>query len=86
MVSSHDGISRLPAALREALIAWKHGEDNRCAEDLASFGRPLHHYTDVKALEGILRNQELWFTNARHFNDPKEIDYGLGAVLEALRA
>lgn len=86
MVNSHEGINRLPAALRQALIAWKHAEDNRCFEDLASFGCPLHHYTDIRALEGILRNQELWFTNARHLNDPTEIDYGLGAVLDALKA
>lgn len=39
---------------------------------------PLYHYTSVGGLKGILKDYktEMWFTNARHLNDPTELDFG----------
>jgi hypothetical protein len=38
---------------------------------------PLYHYTDVRGLEGILKNEEIWFTDYRYLNDPKELMHGI---------
>jgi hypothetical protein len=47
--------------------------------------KPLFHYTDVKGLSGILKDQELWFTSVFHLNDPSELAYGIEIALDVLR-
>jgi hypothetical protein len=38
---------------------------------------PLYHYTDATGLEGIIKNQQIWFTHYQHLNDPTEVTYGM---------
>ncbi len=49
--------------------------------------RSVHyHLTDKNGLEGILRNQEVWFTEFQHLNDTAELIQGVTLVIGALRA
>ena len=45
---------------------------------------PLYHYTDAAGLEGIVKNQQVWFTSYTHLNDPTEIKYGMSIASELL--
>jgi hypothetical protein len=45
---------------------------------------PLYHYTDAAGLEGIVKNQQVWFTSYTHLNDPTEIEYGMSIASELL--
>jgi hypothetical protein len=45
---------------------------------------PLYHYTDAAGLEGIVKNQQVWFTRYTHLNDPSEITYGMKIASELL--
>lgn len=40
----------------------------------------FYHYTNGVGLKGILENQELWFTDYRYLNDPKEFSHGLDII------
>lgn len=51
-----------------------------------SGARPLHHYTTLDGLGGIVRSRDLWLTNALYSNDEKEITLGRELVSEELRA
>lgn len=46
---------------------------------------PLYHYTNAAGLEDIFKNQEIWFTNYMHLNDPTEIYYGIEITSEILK-
>ncbi len=37
----------------------------------------LAHYTSVQSLEGIIKNNEIWFSNPLFMNDLEELRYGL---------
>lgn len=36
----------------------------------------LYHYTDLKALQGIIESGKMWATHSRFLNDPLEVAYG----------
>lgn len=46
---------------------------------------PLYHYTGASGLQGIIENQEIWFTSMFHLNDPTELKYGWEIAQEFLR-
>jgi hypothetical protein len=37
----------------------------------------LYHYTDARGLCGIFEDEQIWFTDYRHLNDPSEFLHGL---------
>jgi hypothetical protein len=45
----------------------------------------LYHYTDMGGLQGILTNEEIWFTDYRHLNDPNELMHGIGIAKSLLQ-
>lgn len=70
----------LEAAI-ERFRAWN--EDNLKSEDEKSkIITPLYHYTDARGLRGIFENQQIWFTDYRHLNDPSELLHGMQAAQE----
>jgi hypothetical protein len=76
----------LVPVLKEAVAAFDQWSD---AHFLASDTRnqvtaPLYHYTDAAGLEGIIKNQQVWFTSYTHLNDPSEITYGMTIASELL--
>lgn len=46
---------------------------------------PLYHYTNAAGLEGLIKAQQVWFTNYRHLNDPSELTYGMSIASEMLK-
>jgi hypothetical protein len=46
---------------------------------------PLYHYTDMNGLEGIIGNQQVWFTHYQHLNDPTEVTYGMEVAAELIK-
>jgi hypothetical protein len=46
---------------------------------------PLYHYTNGIGLKGILENEEIWFTDYRHMNDPSESSHGLETARDVIR-
>jgi hypothetical protein len=47
---------------------------------------PLYHYTNQAAFCGIVGNEEFWFTDINHLNDPSEFRHGCDIAIEALTA
>jgi len=45
---------------------------------------PLYHYTNAAGLEGIINNQQIWFTSYTHLNDPSELTFGMSVALDLL--
>lgn len=45
---------------------------------------PLYHYTDATGLDGIIKNQQIWFTRYTHLNDPTELEYGMSIASDLL--
>jgi len=45
---------------------------------------PLYHYTDARGLEGIIKNQHIWFTRYTHLNDSTELKFGMSVATELL--
>ncbi|MBM3562627.1 MAG: DUF2971 domain-containing protein [Alphaproteobacteria bacterium] len=43
----------------------------------------LAHYTSIGALEAILRNNELWFSNPLYMNDLEEVRFGINEGVNA---
>jgi hypothetical protein len=39
-------------------------------------GSPIHHYTDLEGLRGIVEKDDLWLTNAQYSNDEEEMEHG----------
>lgn len=63
--------------------AWCHGRGE--AQDKATeVTAPLYHYTNLGAVQGILGNEEIWFTDIYHLNDPTEFKHGAGIVLKVI--
>lgn len=46
---------------------------------------PLAHYTSIRTLERIARNDELWFSNPLYMNDVDEMRFGMNLGLQAVR-
>jgi hypothetical protein len=70
----------LPHTLEVAINdyhVWGDGYFRR-VERRGRITKPLYHYTDMRGFEGILKNEEIWFTDYRHLNDPKELMHGIG--------
>lgn len=44
----------------------------------------LYHYTNLNGLEGIISNEELWFSDMYFLNDKTEFELGLQIVYEEL--
>jgi hypothetical protein len=38
---------------------------------------PLYHYTNRRGLEGIITDQQFWFTHYQYLNDDTEIQFGM---------
>jgi hypothetical protein len=56
-------------------------------EDVANkIDAPLYHYTDSNGLEGIVKNQQIWFTHYQHLNDPTEVAYGMEVASRLINA
>jgi|GEM_PF-3795445 len=45
---------------------------------------PIYHYTTYEGIKGILETRRLYHTDYRYFNDPTEIKYGQGIIIETL--
>jgi hypothetical protein len=41
---------------------------------------PLYHYTNAAGLEGIINNQQIWFTSYTNLNDPSELTFGMSVA------
>jgi hypothetical protein len=77
----------LPLPLKDAITReidewW--GTKQRLANVSDAPTDPLYHYTDAAGLLGIVKNQEIWFSNIFHLNDSDELSYGLGMALDIL--
>ena len=69
----------LSTALSEALRVlegWVDGFESGVSLDPVMY--PLFHYSDSPAIDGIIRNEELWLTSIFQLNDPSEFTYGGG--------
>jgi hypothetical protein len=44
----------------------------------------LYHYTDLKGLQGIVKERSIWLGHASSFNDPNEIQFGQNVILGVL--
>jgi len=67
-----------PSELDEAIKRF----NNRTFEK----GDILYHYTDFKALEGIIKNKKIWLTDYRYLNDTSEIHYARDNVIKNIFA
>src|SRR5271166_4732024 len=76
----------LPPTLTAAVAAFDQwSNDNLIARDARDqITNPLYHYTDAAGLEGIVKNQQVWFTGYTHLNDPSELTYGMTIASELL--
>jgi hypothetical protein len=77
----------LPPVLRKAVEAFN---DWSNAYLLASDAHntitaPLYHYTNAAGLEGIINNQQIWFTSYAHLNDPSELTFGMSVASGLLK-
>lgn len=45
---------------------------------------PLFHYTDINAVEAILKNKKIWLTDIRYMNDARELHDGIEVFLDVL--
>jgi len=76
--------SSILARRMEDFASWCH--ERGVQEDKATaVTRPLYHYTDLGALRGIVGNQEFWFTDILHLNDPSEFRHGADLALSMIR-
>jgi len=64
--------------------AWSDGQ-LAAMEALNKVSVPLYHYTDAAGLEGIVKNQHIWFTHYLHLNDPSELTYGMSIASKVLK-
>lgn len=77
----------LPHTLEVAVQDYFDWADNylRGVERGSKITTPLYHYTDMRGLTGILTNEEIWFTDYRHLNDPKELLHGIALAKAMLQ-
>lgn len=47
-----------------------------------SIDDPLYHYTSESSFWGIVENGNIWFSDLRNSNDPREVVYGAGKLAE----
>jgi hypothetical protein len=71
-VNRHDG--PLPPVFKKAASKFKKWSKADLSEAQArnKITASLYHYTDAAGLEGIVKNQQVWFTSHAHLNDPTE--------------
>jgi hypothetical protein len=76
----------LPPVLKAAVAEFNEWSNAYllAAEARNKVASPLYHYTDAAGLEGIVKNQQVWFTSYTHLNDPTEIKYGMSIASELL--
>jgi len=76
----------LPPVFKEAVTEFIKWSDAYlyAADDSEKIAAPLYHYTDAAGLEGIVKNQQVWFTSYTHLNDPTEIKYGMSIASQLL--
>ena len=69
----------LPPVLQIAIRDYQEWSDKLMAsvQKRRTVNAPLYHYTDAAGLKGIIANQNFWFTDFRHLNDPKELHHGM---------
>jgi hypothetical protein len=86
MTAHHPDWKPLPDVLKAAVKEfdkWAKA-DLETADAARKIQAPLYHYTDAASLEGIIKNQEVWFTSHTHLNDPSEIGYGMTVASDLL--
>ena len=76
----------LPAHLQSALDDFRKWDDAKRMRDAARKRviAPLHHYSDMASLIGMLESSRLWLTSIFHLNDPSELTYGMNIAIERL--
>lgn len=57
----------------EYTIAEKGIRENRAKTIAGKYGKTLWHYTDIKAMKGILNKGEIWFSRTSDVNDSAEL-------------
>jgi hypothetical protein len=62
--------------LRKQNEIWKEYDEYQPTE--------LYHYTSGSGLKGIIQNRQLWCTDVRHVNDPREGDHGMAVIRSVL--
>jgi hypothetical protein len=77
----------LPHTLEIAIEDYFEWADDhlRAVERRSKIASSLYHYTDMQGLTGILTNEEIWFTDYRHVNDPKELLHGIALAKAILQ-
>ena len=87
MTDATDPASRFPPPLQAAIEKYRSwSKDNlNCEETQNKIIAPLYHYTDARGLRGIFENEQIWFTDYRHLNDPSELLHGLEAARDVAR-
>jgi hypothetical protein len=66
--------SELDKLLNE-FTAWD-DERRKQEEARSEVTSPLHHYTDMASLVGIVQKSKIWLTSTWHLNDPSELTHG----------
>jgi hypothetical protein len=76
----------LPQELMKPLDEFRAWDEAIMKESEASdrVVQPLHHYSDMAALVGMVQNQELWLTSIFHLNDPSELNHGIQLASDRL--
>ena len=73
---------RLSALVREFADWWEaRGKEHDAANEIRE---PLHHYTDMRGLLGIISNERMWFTSIFHLNDPSKLGYSIEMAVAVL--
>ncbi len=80
-----DGV-KLPVELERLIEGFRKWDSRkRHADEVASVVRvPLHHYSDMASLVGVVQHSELWLTSIFHLNDPSELRHGLNIAIDRL--
>jgi hypothetical protein len=69
----------------EEFVSWCRDRGAQLERGVADIlKKPLYHYTGLAALKGIIGNQEFWFTDILHLNDPSEFRHGTEMVLSMM--
>lgn len=76
----------LPETLTKLLKPFRSWVDLEMAasEARGKIEGPLHHYSDMNALVGMVQSQTLWLTNIFHLNDPSELVFGMQLSIDEL--
>jgi hypothetical protein len=77
----------LPHTLEVAVRDYYEWADDyfRNVEKRRKAEEPLYHYTDLRGFAGILKSQQIWFTDHRHLNDKTELTHGI-SIAKAMLA